>query len=145
MSTQNESDPQALTLTGGRSLQGARLAPTRVVVPFQTRPISAMDANEVIPRASTDKRGRTVALPGAFTAWPGWVRRRLRAAMWRQWKTQRRRRAMLNQLGVRGALAEKTAASSRGPWHLAHSKALSIALSNAYFHSRGFPSLLGRC
>jgi RNA-directed DNA polymerase len=74
-----------------------------------------------------------------------WVRLRLRAALWRQWKTQRRRRAMLLQLGVRGALVETTAASSRGPWHLAHSKALSIALSNAYFRSRGFPSLFERC
>jgi RNA-directed DNA polymerase len=83
--------------------------------------------------------------PNLLIQLTGWVRRRLRAAMWRQWKTQRRRRAMLIQLGVRGALAEKTAVSSRGPWHLAHSKALSIALSNAYFHSRGFPSLLGRC
>src|SRR5437870_6977430 len=74
-----------------------------------------------------------------------WVRLRLRAALWRQWKTQRRRRAMLLQLGVRCALAETTAASSRGPWHLAHSKALSIALSNAYFRSRGFPWLFARC
>jgi RNA-directed DNA polymerase len=74
-----------------------------------------------------------------------WVRLRLRDALWRQWKTQRHRRAMLLQLGVRGALAATTAASSRGPWHLAHSKALSIALSNAYFRSRGFPSLFERC
>ena len=74
-----------------------------------------------------------------------WVRLRLRAALWRHWKTQRRRRAMLIQLGVRGALADSTAASSRGPWHLAHSKALSVALSNAYFRSRGFPSLFERC
>src|SRR5213596_1290144 len=74
-----------------------------------------------------------------------WVRLRLRAALWRHWKTQRRRRAMLLQLGVRGALAEKTAASSRGPWHLAHSKALPVALSNAYFRTRGFPSLFARC
>src|SRR3989449_6280750 len=74
-----------------------------------------------------------------------WVRLRLRAALWRQWKTQRRRRAMLLQLGVPGAPAETTAASSRRPWHLAHSKALSIALSNAYFRSRGFPWLFARC
>ena len=74
-----------------------------------------------------------------------WVRLRLRGALWRQWKTQRRRRAMLLQLGVRGALADSTAASSRGPWHIAHSKALSLALSNAYFRSRGFPSLFERC
>src|SRR5438034_2912280 len=74
-----------------------------------------------------------------------WVRLRLRAALWRHWKTQRRRRAMLLQLGVRGALAEKAAASSRGPWHLAHAQALAVALSNAYFRTRGFPSLFARC
>src|SRR5712692_1535750 len=74
----------------------------------------------------------------------GWVRSRLRAALWRQWKTQRRRRAMLIQLGVRGRLADNTAASSHGPWHLAHSKALHVGLSNAYFRSRGLPSLFER-
>ncbi len=74
-----------------------------------------------------------------------WVRLRLRDALWRQWKTHRRRRRMLIQLGVRGAWADTTAASRRGPWHLAHSKALSIALSNAYFRDRGFPSLFARC
>jgi RNA-directed DNA polymerase len=74
-----------------------------------------------------------------------WVRRRLRAALWRQWRTQRRRRAMLLQLGVRGQLADNTAASGLGPWHLAHSKALHIALSNAFFRDRGLPSLFERC
>jgi len=74
-----------------------------------------------------------------------WVRVRLRAALWRQWKTQRRRRAMLIQLGVRGRLADNTAGSGRGPWHLAHSKALNIALSNAYFRARGLPSLFEQC
>jgi len=75
----------------------------------------------------------------------GWVRSRLRATLWRQWKTSRRRRAMLIRLGVRGRLAISTAASSRGPWHLAGSKALKAALSNAYFRSRGFPSLFEHC
>ena len=74
-----------------------------------------------------------------------WVRRRLRAGLWRQWKTQRRRRAMLLQLGVRGALVPSTAASSRGPWYLASTRALCIGLSNAYFRDRGLPSLIGRC
>ncbi len=74
-----------------------------------------------------------------------WVRRRLRAALWRQWKTQRRRRAMLIQLGVRGRWADNTAASGHGPWHLAHSKALNIALSNKYFRDRGLPSLFEQC
>ena len=83
--------------------------------------------------------------PSVLIELTGWVRLRLRAALWRQWKTQRRRRAMLIQLGVRGARAAKTAASGLGPWHLAHSPALCIALSNAYFRSRGFPSLFEQC
>src|SRR6266571_4049428 len=74
-----------------------------------------------------------------------WIRLRLRAALWRQWQTPRRRRAMLIQLGVRGALARDTAASGHGPWHLAHTKALCIGLSNAYFRSRGLPSLFEQC
>jgi RNA-directed DNA polymerase len=40
-----------------------------------------------------------------------WVRLRLRAALWRQWKTQRRRRAALLELGVRARLARNTAGS----------------------------------
>ena len=70
-----------------------------------------------------------------------WVRLRLRAAMWRQWKTPRRRREALLELGVRLRLARNTAGSGLGPWHLAKAKALSVGLSNAYFKSLGLPSL----
>ncbi len=69
-----------------------------------------------------------------------WVRLRLRAAMWRQWKTPRRRRAALMELGVRERLANNTAGSGRGPWYLAKAKALSVGLSTAYFKSLGLPS-----
>src|SRR5215469_7860838 len=74
-----------------------------------------------------------------------WVRLRLRAALWRQWKTYRRRRAALIALGVRPRLAGNTAGSGRGPWYLARSKALSVGLSNAYFESLGLPSLVEDC
>lgn len=70
-----------------------------------------------------------------------WVRLRLRCALWRQWKTPRRRRAALLQLGVRPKLAANTASSGRGPWYLARAKALSVGASNAYFRSLGLPSL----
>jgi RNA-directed DNA polymerase len=70
-----------------------------------------------------------------------WVRLRLRAALWRQWKTPRRRRAALLKLGVRPRLASNTAGSSRGAWYLARAKALSVGLPNAYFKSLGLPSL----
>ena len=70
-----------------------------------------------------------------------WVRLRLRSALWRQWKTPRRRRAALLQLGVRPRLASNTAGSGLGPWYLARAKALSVGLSNAYLKSLGLPSL----
>jgi RNA-directed DNA polymerase len=60
-------------------------------------------------------------------------------------ENQRRRRAMLIQLGVRGRLANNTAGSAHGPWHLAHSKVLNVALSNAYFRDRCLPSLFEQC
>jgi RNA-directed DNA polymerase len=74
-----------------------------------------------------------------------WVRLRLRAALWRQWKTPRRRRAALLELGVRPRLASNTAGSGRGPWYLARAKALSVGLSNAHFKSLGLPTLIDGC
>src|SRR5258705_3133469 len=52
-----------------------------------------------------------------------WVRLRIRAAMWRQWKSPRRRREALLELGVRLRLATNTAGSGLGPWYLAKAKA----------------------
>lgn len=83
--------------------------------------------------------------PSVLIHLTGWIRRRLRAALWRQWKTPARRRQMLLQRGVSADWAANTAASHQGPWHLARSKALSIALPNTYFRDRGFPSLYGHC
>src|SRR5438876_4742192 len=74
-----------------------------------------------------------------------WVRLRLRAAMWRQWKTPRRRRAALLELGVRPRLANNTAGSGLGPWYLARATAPSVGLSNAYFQSLGLPTLIDGC
>ena len=79
--------------------------------------------------------------PQVLIALTRWVRLRLRAALWRQWKTPRRRRAALIALGVSGEL-RNTAGSGRGPWHLARSKALSVGFSNAHFKSLGLPSLI---
>ncbi len=83
--------------------------------------------------------------PEVLVALTRWVRLRLRAALWRQWKTPRCRRAALLELGVRSRLASNTAGSGRGPWYLARAKALSVGLSNAYFKSLGLPSLFEEC
>src|ERR1035437_6842982 len=61
--------------------------------------------------------------PEVLIALTRWVRLRLRSAVWRQWKTPRRRRAALIALGVSPRLASNTAGSGRGPSYLARSKA----------------------
>ena len=73
-----------------------------------------------------------------------WIRRRLRAVVWRQWKRGRRRFAALRRLGVGKDLAAKTAGSPRGPWRLSNSPALAIGLSKAFFIRLGLPSLDSR-
>jgi RNA-directed DNA polymerase len=83
--------------------------------------------------------------PAVLKSLTRWVRLRLRAALWRQWKTPRRRRAALIHLGAPPRLASNTAGSGHGPWYLARSKALSMGLSNAYFRSLGLPSLVEGC
>src|SRR5271157_2559175 len=83
--------------------------------------------------------------PEVLVSLTRWVRLRLRAALWRQWKTPHRRRAALLALGVGPQLARHTAGSGRGPWYLARAKALSVGLSNAYFKSLGLPTLIEGC
>jgi RNA-directed DNA polymerase len=70
-----------------------------------------------------------------------WLRRRLRSLVWKQWKRGRRRFAELVRRGVSRALAAQTAGSSHGPWRLAKSPALHIALPTAHFAALGLPRL----
>ena len=70
-----------------------------------------------------------------------WLRRRLRSAIWKQWKRGPVRFAELRKRGVGKDLAAKTAGSAHGPWRLANSPALAIALPNAYFDSLELPRL----
>jgi len=70
-----------------------------------------------------------------------WLRRRLRSAIWKQWKRGRKRFAELRQRGIGRNLAAQTAGSPHGPWRIANSPALAIALPKAYFDSLGIPRL----
>jgi RNA-directed DNA polymerase len=72
-----------------------------------------------------------------------WFRRRLRSAIWKQWKRGSVRFAELRTRGVGKDLAAQTAGSAHGPWRLANSPALNFALPNAYFDSLGIPRLTG--
>src|SRR6266581_8177581 len=80
--------------------------------------------------------------PSVLQGLDSWVRRRVRCAFWRQWKTGRKRFAELVRRGVSEELAANTAGSRRGPWHVSQSPALGIALSNAALASLGLPSLV---
>ncbi len=71
-----------------------------------------------------------------------WIRRRLRSVIWKQWKRGTVRFRELRRRDVGVDLAAKTAGSAHGPWRLANSPALAVALPNAYFTSLGLPSLL---
>jgi len=73
-----------------------------------------------------------------------WLRRRLRAIAWKQWKRVSTRFAELRRSGVRADLAGRTAISPHGPWRLSSSPALHIALPNAFLTSLGLPSLAVR-
>jgi len=72
-----------------------------------------------------------------------WTRRRLRAFLWKQWRRGTVRFAELTARGVDSKLAAQTAGSVHGPWRLAESPGLHIALPKAYFASLGIPSLFG--
>ena len=79
--------------------------------------------------------------PSLLKALDEWIRRRLRSTIWKQWKRGKQRYAKLRHLGIGRDLAAQTAGSPHGPWHLANSPALAIALSIAYFASLGLPRL----
>jgi RNA-directed DNA polymerase len=75
--------------------------------------------------------------PSVFGRLDGWIRRRIRSKMWKQWKRGTTRFAELRKRGIDRDLAACTAGSAHGPWRLSNSPALTMALSNAFFDSLG--------
>ena len=82
--------------------------------------------------------------PSVLEGLDQWIRRRLRSAIWRQWRLGSTKFARLRQRGVSKDLAAQTAGSAHGPWRIADSPGLHIALPNAYFDSLGIPRLIVR-
>ena len=82
--------------------------------------------------------------PSVLQSLEEWTRRRLRSAIWQQWKRGRVRFAELRKRGLGKDLAARSAGSAHGPWRMANSPALAIALPNAYFDSLGIPRLAVR-
>ena len=82
--------------------------------------------------------------PSVLEGLEQWFRRRLRSAIWKQWKRGTKRFAELRKRGVSHELAAQSAGSGHGPWRLADSPGLHIALPIAYFDSLGIPRLTVR-
>jgi RNA-directed DNA polymerase len=79
--------------------------------------------------------------PSVLQDLDSWIHRRLRAVVWKQWHTARRRLAELHRRNVRSDWAVKTAGSSRGACRISKTKALHMALPTQYFLSLGLPRL----
>lgn len=71
--------------------------------------------------------------PSVLKELDGWIRRRLRCYLWKQWKKPRRRRRALEALGVEPKLAAHIGASGKGPWTI--SGYLGDILTPKYFDS----------
>jgi group II intron reverse transcriptase/maturase len=66
-----------------------------------------------------------------------WIRRRLRAIIWKHWKNRRTRVGELLKRGVSRDFAVTTGCSRKGPWRMSKVKWVQIALPDSYFTSRG--------
>jgi len=73
-----------------------------------------------------------------FGSLDGWIRRKIRGILWRQWKKPRTRRKRLIALGLKESSARKTAYSGKGPWRMAKTQSMHKALSNAVIESMGY-------
>ncbi|HAA14196.1 MAG TPA: group II intron reverse transcriptase/maturase [Cytophagales bacterium] len=71
----------------------------------------------------------------------GWIRRRLRVIIWRQWKRNWRRLKNLMKLGLSEERAVRSAFNGRGPWWNSGASHMNQALNNQYFEKMDLISL----
>jgi len=85
---------------------------------------------------------RLAGVRGVFEELDQWIRRRLRANLWRQWKRNYTRAQRLMQLGLSEVQAWRSATNGRGPWWNAGAAHMNLALPKKYFDACGLASLL---
>jgi RNA-directed DNA polymerase len=72
----------------------------------------------------------------------GWIRHRLRAVLWRQWKRPYARARNLMQRGLTETRAWRSATNGRGPWWNAGASHMHAAYPKSWFDHLGLVSLL---
>jgi group II intron reverse transcriptase/maturase len=74
----------------------------------------------------------------------GWIRRRLRACIWKQWKKTKTRVKNLQKLGLDKQKAYEFANTRKGYWRVSNSPILSTTITNQRLDAKGFKSLVNR-
>jgi RNA-directed DNA polymerase len=77
-----------------------------------------------------------------FDELDGWVRRKLRRILWKQWKRPYTRAKNLMRLGLSEATAWKSATNGRGPWWNAGAAHMNKAVPKTFFDRLGLVSLM---
>ena len=85
---------------------------------------------------------RLAEVKNIFEELDGWIRRKLRCIIWRQWKRVYTRARNLMQRGLNEARAWQSAANQRGPWWNSGASHLHEAFKKSYFDKAGLVSLL---
>jgi RNA-directed DNA polymerase len=115
----------------------------------QTRRTRGISLSQMVKELVTYLRGwlgyfGDCQTPSVLQRLESWLRRRLRSVVWKQWKRGRTRFKELRKRGVSKDLAAQTAGSAHGPWRIANSPALALALPNTYFDSLGLLPMVVR-
>ncbi len=85
---------------------------------------------------------RFVEVQASFEKLDEWVRRKLRAILWRQWKTPSTRLKRLREFGLDPERARQGAWNGRGPWWNAGASHMNQAVSTRLLRELGLVSFL---
>ncbi|MFO7962732.1 MAG: group II intron reverse transcriptase/maturase [Desulfobacterales bacterium] len=78
---------------------------------------------------------------GVFDEFDGWIRRKLRNILWRQWKRSYARAKNLMRRGLPEERAWRSATSGRGPWWNSGASHMNEAFPKKFFDALGLVSL----
>jgi len=85
---------------------------------------------------------RLAQVRGVFEDLDPWIRRKLRAILWRQWKRWRTRLTELRRRGLAPQRAASSATNGRGPWWNAGASHMNEAVRTAWLRQQGLVSLV---
>jgi RNA-directed DNA polymerase len=87
---------------------------------------------------------RLAEVKGIFEELDGWMRRKLRCLLWRQWKRSYTRAKNLMRLGLKEEQAWTSATNGRGPWWNSGASHMNQCLPKSFFDRLGLVSLLSQ-